>query len=60
MVNVLLKAETYKNLKYKLTTPWLTRLQEAQKGGRGGGGGGRLLQLTPAVPVLVLVVAPKP
>jgi hypothetical protein len=30
-VNVLLKAETYKQLKYKLLTPWLTRLQEAQK-----------------------------
>jgi hypothetical protein len=30
-VNVLLKAETYKHLKYKLLTPWLTRLQEAQK-----------------------------
>jgi hypothetical protein len=30
-VDVLLKAETYKHLKYKLLTPWLTRLQEAQK-----------------------------
>jgi hypothetical protein len=30
-VDVLLKAETYKNLKHKLTTPWLARLQEALK-----------------------------
>jgi hypothetical protein len=30
-VGVLLKAETYRNLKFKLLTPWLTRLQQAQK-----------------------------
>ena len=30
-VNVLLKAETYKQLKFKLTTPWLKKLEDQQK-----------------------------